>query len=318
MEPILSLHVSLTQYMTSFTKSIHSIQAMPSEFKKEMSHPNFFKGRKLVIATKHGKEKVIAPILEQHLETICFTPDNFDTDLLGTFSGEVVRSEDPITTARKKCLMAMEQSNCDLGVASEGSFGSHPALMFVPCDDEILILIDRKHGIEIVVRELSVETNFSGFEIKDEKELESFIRRVHFPSHGILLRKSKTDYSEMVKEFRNEEHLFHTYHRFMAKYSMVYVETDMRAMNNPMRMEVIRRATLQLINKVNSVCPACGVPGFDITATNHGLPCMVCLTPTRSTLSFIYTCKHCDHQKEEHFPHGKKLEDPMYCDACNP
>ena len=63
-----------------------------------------FKGRKLLIATKHEKQKVIAPILETELGVKCFIVDNFDTDELGTFSGEIERKDDAITTARKKCL----------------------------------------------------------------------------------------------------------------------------------------------------------------------------------------------------------------------
>lgn len=80
---------------------------------------DLFKNRKLIIATKHEKETVIAPLLEKELGVLCFIDENFDTDILGTFTGEVERKFDPITTARKKCLMAMEANDCDLGVASE-------------------------------------------------------------------------------------------------------------------------------------------------------------------------------------------------------
>jgi hypothetical protein len=41
----------------------------------------------------------------------------------------------PIATARQKCLLA-KLSNCDLGVASEGSFGSHPSIFIASADDE--------------------------------------------------------------------------------------------------------------------------------------------------------------------------------------
>jgi hypothetical protein len=55
-----------------------------------------FKGRKLIIATKHKKEIVIAPILEKGLGVKCFTDETFDTDRLGTFTGEIERKLDPI------------------------------------------------------------------------------------------------------------------------------------------------------------------------------------------------------------------------------
>lgn len=67
-----------------------------------------FKGRSLVIATKYEKEKVIASLLEDALGVVCFIQDGFDTDTLGAFTGEIERKLDPISTARKKCLRAME------------------------------------------------------------------------------------------------------------------------------------------------------------------------------------------------------------------
>jgi len=127
--------------------------------------------RKLIIATKHKKEKVIAPLFEKELGVKCFTPSNFDTDLLGTFTGEVERKDDPLVTLRNKCLLAMDLTNCDLGIASEGSFGSHPYIPFIQADDELLIFIDKKNDLEIIERELSTETNFTGTELKTEKVL---------------------------------------------------------------------------------------------------------------------------------------------------
>jgi hypothetical protein len=62
-----------------------------------------FKNRRLLIATKHEKEKVIAPLLEQNLGVICFVNENFDTDLLGTFTGEI-EELDPIATARQNAF----------------------------------------------------------------------------------------------------------------------------------------------------------------------------------------------------------------------
>ncbi len=58
-----------------------------------------FNNRKLVIATKHEKQIVIAPLLEKELGVRCVVAKNFDTDVLGTFTGEVERKDDPITTA---------------------------------------------------------------------------------------------------------------------------------------------------------------------------------------------------------------------------
>jgi hypothetical protein len=57
----------------------------------------------------------------------------FDTDLLVTFTDEIECKCDPLTTVKNKCLHAMELKSCDLGIASESSFGSHPSIFFCPC-----------------------------------------------------------------------------------------------------------------------------------------------------------------------------------------
>lgn len=277
-----------------------------------------FEGRYLVIATKHNKEKVIAPILERELGVKCFVPVNLDTDALGTFTGEVERKDDPITTARKKCLLAMELENCDMAIASEGSFGLHTSIFFAYADDEFLLFIDKKNNLEIIVRELSLETNFNGSVITNKKELDEFAEKIKFPSHGLIIRKADADFSEIEKGITNKNKLIKTYNHFAKLYGSVYVETDMRAMHNPTRMTVIETATVKLANKINTLCPDCNTPGFGITAAKQGLPCELCHFPTRSTLSYIFTCQKCSYSKEEKYPNEKYFEDPTYCDICNP
>ena len=277
-----------------------------------------FNERKLLIATKHEKEKVIAPLLEKALGVHCYIAKDFDSDLLGTFTGEVERKDDPITTARNKCLMAMSISDCDMAIASEGSFGAHPSLFFAHANEEIVLFIDKKNNLEIVAKELSLDTNFNGSEIENELQLKDFADRVNFPSHGLILRKSKDSFTEIEKGITNWEDLKIIFHKFIQQFDVAYVETDMRAMYNPTRMKVIEKATKKLIEKIQSCCPECNTPGFGITLANQGLPCNLCSSPTRSTLSYSYTCEKCSFTKEKKYPHHKLTEDPMYCDFCNP
>ncbi|TDE29277.1 hypothetical protein E0I61_08930 [Flavobacterium ranwuense] len=277
-----------------------------------------FKGRKLLIATKHKKENVIAPIFEKELGVSCFVSDKFDTDTLGTFSGEIERKDSALTTLRNKCLLAMKENDCDLGIASEGSFGMHPTIFFAHADDEFLIFIDKKNKLEIIARELSMNTNFNGSEIKNEAELLEFATQVKFPSHGLILKPSEKDISKIVKGITDERILKESFHEMMKEFGKVYAETDMRALYNPTRMEVIETATLKLVKSVRSLCPMCETPGFVVSDAKMGLSCESCNSATRSTLSFIYTCKKCNHTSEELYPHKKMTEDPMYCDFCNP
>lgn len=277
-----------------------------------------FKGRRLIIATKHKKEKVIAPILEKKLGVRCFTDETFDTDEFGTFTGEIERQLNPIETARRKCLLAMDLNNCDLGLASEGSFGSHPKIWFASADDEFLILIDKKNDLEIIARELSMQTNFNSIEIDNEKDLLKFAKSVNFPSHGLIIRKSKTNSDHVIKGITDLQELKNAFHLLNKKFGNVYIETDMRALYNPTRMKVIESAAKKLVNKVNSCCPQCSIPGFGVTDAKRGLKCSLCGSATNSILSHIYVCKHCQFTKEEMYPNKKTNEDPMYCDYCNP
>jgi hypothetical protein len=259
---------------------------------------SMFEGRTLLIATKHSKERAIAPIMERDLGVLCGTTSDFDTDLLGTFTGEVERKDDPHTTARTKCRLALQSSGYDLGIASEGSFGPHPSNLFVPADEEVLVFIDLKYDLEISVREISTQTNFSGARIQTKEELLRFAIAAGFPSHGLILRKSKEDLVGMRKGIVDLKALESEADILLLKYGSAWVETDMRAVFNPMRMQVISRAAHRLSAKIRSHCPDCGCPGFGVT--------------------YIHSCLRCGHRKEEWYPHGKRVEDPMHCDNCNP
>jgi len=279
---------------------------------------DYFENRSLLIATKHQKEKVIVPLLEKHLGITTVITNDFDTDVLGTFTGEVERADDPLTTIRKKCHQAMDITGYDLCIASEGSFGPHPSLFFVNADDELLLLVDRKNNLEILSRHISVETNFNGAEIVSEEELIAFANQVQFPSHALILRNAKASNEHIIKGITDWTTLKASYHQLITAYGSVYAETDMRAMFNPMRMKVIETATQELIEKIQSLCPQCHTPGFSITDSIKGLPCDWCGSPTKSVLAYVYTCQHCGHQLNKTYPHDKRTEDPMYCDVCNP
>ena len=279
---------------------------------------NIFDKRRLVIATKHQKEKVILPLLEKRMGVSCFIPDDFDSDQFGTFSGEIERNSDPLNTVRSKCLKAMKLADCDLGIASEGSFGPHPALFFIPADDEILMLIDKKNKLEIVVREISTDTNFNSQFIENKIRLREFAEKIKFPSHGLIAKKSQNDFTDIEKGIMTWDRLFNVFDYFSTKYNSFYLETDMRAMYNPTRMKVIEKAAIKLTEKINCLCPKCQAPGFGVTNYKKGLPCETCKFPTNSTLSFIHKCQKCNYKIEQKYPHGKKSEDPMFCDRCNP
>ena len=279
---------------------------------------NLFQNRIAVIVTKHGKGDVMRPLLEQSLQVKCYVSNDFDTDAYGTFSGEITRKEDALTTLRKKCLAAMDYYKCDLAFASEGSFGPHPTAFFSTSDDELVILIDLKYNMEIVGRKVSLETNFGAKEILDVATFLEYLELVQFPSHKIIIKSSEEKPIEIIKDISNKKEAIQVFERFLKKYQSVYVETDMRAMNNPTRLKVIKEATQNLIEKVQSACDKCNFPGFSATESVSGLPCSCCNSPTKSVLYTIMTCSKCNYTENKYFPRNLKFEEPMFCDTCNP
>ena len=278
----------------------------------------FFEGRHLLIASMHQKEQVLQPLMEASLKVTVSVANCLNTDLLGTFSGEVARIADPLTTVRKKCELALDLTDCDLALASEGSFGAHPAAFFLPANEEWLLLLDRKNGLEIHARHLSLETNFSGQEFHNLEELDAFASKVGFPSHGLMLRRSKDDLAGLLKGITDPEQLRTAAILLLKTQGYGFVETDMRALFNPSRMQVIEETAQLLVQKLNSFCPSCQLPGFAVTAAEPGLPCSLCGTPSSAALAHLLVCNHCQHQEKVLFPHGKKTENPQYCQVCNP
>jgi hypothetical protein len=277
-----------------------------------------FENRKLLIVTKHGKEEVLKPLLEESLKVNCVLNVDFDTDSFGTFSGEIDRKEDALTTIRKKCLATMLYHNVDLAVASEGSFGPHPSAFFTTADDELVILIDVKNNLEIIGRKISFDTNFALQEFMDPNLFQLFLQGIKFPSHKIILKNISQNNFEIYKDIGTEVEALRIFRLLLGKYGSVSAETDMRAMNNPTRMKVIKEAAEQLVEKIKSPCPKCELPGFSVTLAVAGLRCSCCNRPTKSTLYNVMSCSKCKYKKKKFFPRDIEVEDPTYCDRCNP
>lgn len=273
--------------------------------------------RNIAIATMHSKETVIATLLEKSFQLSCSVPD-LNTDLLGTFSGEIERIDSPLDAARKKCERAMELTGFDLAIASEGSFGAHPMIPFAHADEELVLLVDRKNNLEVFGTDLTTDTNFSGCRVTSLDEAKQFAQKVLFPSHGIIIRNRENSSEQIFKGITDVKRFETIISDMILNQQEAWVETDMRALYNPTRMKAIERATIQLIEKLNSLCPSCSTPGFWITERIAGLPCSLCHQPTKSTLAHTYSCLVCDFTDKKSYPRDVRFEDPMFCDFCNP
>jgi hypothetical protein len=277
-------------------------------------------GRAAVLATMHGKEQAITPVLRDALRVDVTVPADFDSDQFGTFTRDIPRAGSQLESARKKALAAMEITGCDLGLASEGAFGPHPAMPWVACDRELVLLIDRQHNLELVGEVLSASTNYRQTTIASVAEALTFAAEVQFPAHGLVVMPQQTPEQEQIihKGITQQEQLVAIVERLLKDSPQIWIETDMRAHMNPSRMAVIREATEDLVKKIQQTCPKCDWPGFQVTRRLPGLPCGACGSPTTLTYSWVYTCQNCDHQHTVHFPEGLTAADPGQCAYCNP
>jgi hypothetical protein len=279
---------------------------------------SYFKNRTLLIATNHQKDLVLAPIFEKFLFVKCVTSNQINTDLFGTFSGEVERINSAEITLREKSKYAYEKTNIDLVLTSEGSFGPHPLIPFATLNEEWLLLKDFKNNIEIKEKLYSQNTNFSNVKISNTKDLVSFAKQIGFPNHALIFKDFESDSKTTIKGIHRLQDLKKYYYEFKNQFGTFFAETDMRAMYNPTRMHEIYKLGLKLLNKMVSLCPKCEFPGFGITDLTFGLPCEDCLMPSKSILSHIFECQACHFKLERMYPKGKKFEEPMYCEFCNP
>lgn len=69
---------------------------------------SIYSGKKVPLLTQHGKEQVIAAILEPGLSCMIEHATWFDTDQLGTFTRDTPRLESQLDAASCKARMGME------------------------------------------------------------------------------------------------------------------------------------------------------------------------------------------------------------------
>jgi hypothetical protein len=248
-------------------------------------------------------------------------PDALDTDELGTFSGEIARVGDPGSVCLTKARLGMAMTGLRIGFASEGSFGPHPSVPFMPADHEVMTFVDDDRDLIIVERMLAVETNFSHREARDVGELTDWLLAVGFPRHAVIVRpKSAALDTRIEKGLTSLDALTTAIARAAAASDdgVASIETDMRAHLNPTRMAVIRRLAFRLARRLATPCPRCAAPGFGRTGEVTGLPCEWCGSATEMILFEAWSCAACAYVEDRPRRDGLRLAPPQHCPQCNP
>lgn len=290
--------------------------------KSELKHSSAYAGSAIILTTKHAKSMAIAAAFWDKLEANVLEYVA-DTDKLGTFSGEVERQESALECARRKCEWALDRfaKKVDFALASEGSFGPHPFIPFLPCNSEILYFIDRKRDFHLHLSHFSNHTNYQMQEIQSFEELESFADKAQFPSHALIIRPdSKKVPAPIFKGINTLSMLKKAYTQSM-KLSVggtIWVETDMRAHLNPSRMMVISELAEKLADRLASICPKCDTPGWGRVRVERGLECGECGLETELVKSEIFGCTKCHYEEIRSPSHGLNNAEPSNCAYCNP
>lgn len=274
----------------------------------------YFQNKTCLIVTKHQKELVIAPALESSLGLKCIHSDQFNTDLLGTFSGEIERIKDPISTVKDKCLLGVNYPGIDFIVASEGSFGPHPYIPFVYADEELIGFYDIQNEHFLVEKQLFLDVNFGQIHLNKIEQLETFLTQYQFPSHGVILKIE----DKIIKDENDKVLIYKTISEAIQNGLCCSIETDMRAMSNPTRMAAIAQLAKKLAQTLTTNCDQCQSYGFAIKEQVPGLQCSICKRPTKSIHYHLYRCWQCGFEEKKLFPNQKYYEEPTFCDWCNP
>lgn len=261
---------------------------------------------KAVLLTKHQKAQSIAPVLSQ----LGFTIEEFsefDTDTLGTFSGETERTQTPRECALKKAQKACELTESDIGLGSEGSFGGGPMPGFMNWNSEILCFY-QKPSETIIYAFAEGPTPVNNLEANSLAEFQAKSNKL--PGQHWILRGDK-DIRKGLNNNHIEELIQSGHLRLPFK-----LEPDLRAMYCPERQTMITKAAEDLAKRLISPCPQCQKVDFVVKDREKGLACGLCGLPTNDIKYHIKRCDHCGFEVKG--ASEKSAADPSNCGFCNP
>lgn len=286
------------------------------------SFPSLYMGKQIALATMHKKEVYLKDACEKILGASLVTFDEkINTDLLGTFSGEIERKSTQKETVLQKCHLGLDISGLPLGIANEGSFGPHPYIPFIAFSLEILVFVDRIRCLEVFETMMFTKTNYRHTTCYSSDDLTEFLNYSLFPSHALIVKpticKDKTIVFKGIQDFIELKKNIDICCQNSSD-NRAHLETDMRAHKNPTRGLNIRKLGIRLFRRLTRLCPGCQSPGWSRINIKKGRPCLICEHPSELPISYIWSCSACSHQEEEPLPNAPSYTDPTYCNICNP
>jgi len=272
---------------------------------------NRFQDTKFALLTLHGKEQAIAPVLWEKLTVKIVHTDAYDTDSLGTFSGEIERRLSPIDCAKKKAELACSLTGMPIGLGSEGSF-SPGYFGLMTFNEELLACVNTEEQWVVAGR------SYQPCAVREQhcqnaNELAAFISKTPL-NQGLILKAQGHIGKGLVGESAIHEQLYQWFGNTLP-WPMT-ISYDLRAHHCPERRERIAQAAENLAERLLSACPNCDRPGFWPDAVRLGLPCKWCSSPTNAIIERVALCPYCQYQ--EVFSVADAFAEPSDCPRCNP
>lgn len=269
-------------------------------------HP--YRGQTAAIATKHHKEQILAPIFAEL--GVALQLAQVDTDLLGTFTGEIERHGTPKEVAIRKARVGMAATGVPYGLASEGSIGPDPIVPFLSSDIECLAWVDDRLGLEIVEFHRSMEIKALSTTLAQIADLDDFLTKADFPNHGLIIKSD----AQIFKGITNRGQLQEILNKVSGN---VIIENDLRAHFSPSRQINIAMVAKQLAGRLAALCEECQTPGWGVVGNLYGLECRDCGgLNEKAVRGKILGCAKCDFKKG--ISNNREFVEPANCEFCNP
>lgn len=233
---------------------------------------NLYSGIEIAMPTKHKKANTIEKAFNEYFD-VKIKEVEVDTDVLGTFAGEVDRDDTPLNTAIKKLELV---SGFDYVIASEGSIGNDSSLPFLISDVEILTFKDQRR--DLVIKEVfrSFEITAAHKEIFPGEDISEFLEKADFPNHSIIVKPSNLKECPPIKGLRDIDSLNAAIREVAQHSKRITLESDFRANHSPSRMKNIFQTAQKLAKRIATLCRDCGTPGFGVSRYQKGVICSEC------------------------------------------
>jgi hypothetical protein len=222
-----------------------------------------------------------------------------------------------LDAAIAKAQAAIAKTGIPLAIASEGTIGPNPLIPIASSDVETVVFIDSENDVLIHESFRSAEIVVARRIFRPGENLEEFLSKADFPSHGLIVRAEHGKASAPVKGIRDKSALLQSINDLAGDSGSVIVESDLRASFSPSRMRNIAACARLLARRIASLCPQCSAPGWGNVKPIFGLPCADCGSNVESAvMADQYGCGKCEHRQI--FARAATAAEARFCNFCNP